>query len=110
MPILYGEGEPKAFLRLQQEIGKHSDDESLFAWNDSTMTFTGIFAQSPSAFINSSSIQKCSSQLANRKPWFLTNKGLAIDLPIRLDRPEDFESNMAPQTMSAALFASDSLN
>ncbi|PYH91218.1 HET-domain-containing protein [Aspergillus ellipticus CBS 707.79] len=31
MPILYGEGE-KAFRRLQEEILKNSDDESLFAW------------------------------------------------------------------------------
>ncbi|KDR66709.1 hypothetical protein GALMADRAFT_39400, partial [Galerina marginata CBS 339.88] len=31
MPILYGEGW-KAFVRLQQEIMKNSDDHSLFAW------------------------------------------------------------------------------
>jgi hypothetical protein len=30
MPLLYGEGE-KAFMRLQQEITKASDDESIFA-------------------------------------------------------------------------------
>lgn len=31
MPMLYGEGE-KAFVRLQEEIMKVSDDHSLFAW------------------------------------------------------------------------------
>ncbi|KAL1604983.1 hypothetical protein SLS60_004524 [Paraconiothyrium brasiliense] len=31
MPLLYGEGE-KAFSRLQEEIMKNSDDQSLFAW------------------------------------------------------------------------------
>lgn len=31
MPLLYGEGE-KAFVRLQEEIMKHSDDQTLFAW------------------------------------------------------------------------------
>lgn len=31
MPLLYGEG-PKAFRRLQQEIIKSSDDDSIFAW------------------------------------------------------------------------------
>ncbi|KAK3213853.1 hypothetical protein GRF29_28g1226851 [Pseudopithomyces chartarum] len=31
MPLLYGEG-PKAFIRLQEEIMKDSDDHSLFAW------------------------------------------------------------------------------
>ena len=30
MPMLYGEGS-NAFLRLQEEIMKHSDDESIFA-------------------------------------------------------------------------------
>ena len=29
MPVLCGEGGAKAFLRLQQEISKQSDDESL---------------------------------------------------------------------------------
>ena len=31
IPLLYGEGE-KAFLRLQQEIIRSSDDESVLAW------------------------------------------------------------------------------
>jgi len=32
MPMLYGEG-PRAFLRLQEEIIKRSDDQSIFAWS-----------------------------------------------------------------------------
>ncbi|RAK93833.1 HET domain-containing protein [Aspergillus costaricaensis CBS 115574] len=32
MPLLYGEGSA-AFRRLQEEIIKHSDDQSLFAWS-----------------------------------------------------------------------------
>jgi hypothetical protein len=32
MPMLYGEG-PRAFVRLQEEIIKKSDDESIFAWS-----------------------------------------------------------------------------
>lgn len=35
MPILYGEGS-RAFLRLQEEIIKRSDDQSIFAWKEST--------------------------------------------------------------------------
>lgn len=34
MPMLYGEG-PKAFMRLQEEIMKVSDDQSIFAWTQS---------------------------------------------------------------------------
>jgi hypothetical protein len=33
MPLIYGEGEEKAFLRLQEELVKSSNDESLFAWH-----------------------------------------------------------------------------
>lgn len=32
MPLLYGEGLKKAFMRLQEEIMKFSDDHTLFAW------------------------------------------------------------------------------
>ncbi|THU88552.1 HET-domain-containing protein, partial [Dendrothele bispora CBS 962.96] len=32
MPPIYGEGGAKAFMRLQQEIIKTSDDHSIFAW------------------------------------------------------------------------------
>jgi hypothetical protein len=32
MPLLYGEGQQKAFRRLQEEIMKYSDDHTLFAW------------------------------------------------------------------------------
>jgi hypothetical protein len=32
MPLIYGEGE-NAFLRLQQEIIRQSDDETIFVWN-----------------------------------------------------------------------------
>lgn len=32
MPMLHGEGGEKAFLRLQEEIMKLSDDQSIFAW------------------------------------------------------------------------------
>ncbi|KAJ5109159.1 heterokaryon incompatibility protein-domain-containing protein [Penicillium angulare] len=35
MPMLYGEGGVKAFIRLQEEIIKISDDTSIFAWVDS---------------------------------------------------------------------------
>jgi len=32
MPLLYGEGAQKAFLRLQEEIIKHSFDQTILAW------------------------------------------------------------------------------
>jgi hypothetical protein len=32
MPLLYGEGSERAFLRLQLKVLQDSDDESIFAW------------------------------------------------------------------------------
>ena len=51
MPMLYGEGE-KAFIRLQEEIIKKSNDLSIFAWkpNDQMNVYVDMFAQSPALF------------------------------------------------------------
>jgi hypothetical protein len=54
MPLLYGEGE-RAFIRLQEEIMKISNDHSIFAWK-STDIRGGLLATSPAAFIKSSNI------------------------------------------------------
>ncbi|RYP64751.1 hypothetical protein DL769_006556 [Monosporascus sp. CRB-8-3] len=48
MPLLYGEGE-KAFIRLQEEIVKVSDDHTIFAWTSSPSS-SGLLATSPAAF------------------------------------------------------------
>jgi hypothetical protein len=52
MPLLYGEGGPRAFLRLQEEVVKRSNDQSIFAWDHQShdTTCRGPFAASPSAF------------------------------------------------------------
>ncbi|KAM0465253.1 hypothetical protein ACHAPV_002252 [Trichoderma viride] len=54
MPLLYGEGE-RAFIRLQEEIMKISNDHSIFAWKSPDIR-GGLLATSPAAFINSSNI------------------------------------------------------
>jgi Heterokaryon incompatibility protein (HET) len=83
MPMLYGEGE-KAFLRLQEEIMKHSDDQSLFAWLDpaaSPDSYHGLLAKSPADFINSGSVVSY-SDWESRTPFSISNKGLRIDLHV----------------------------
>jgi hypothetical protein len=52
MPMLYGEGE-RAFIRLQEEIIKVSDDHSIFAWrsfrkDESYESSGGLLATHPS--------------------------------------------------------------
>ena len=52
MPLLYGEGE-RAFLRLQHEIIKKTNDRSIFLWSALETSFTSfrsLFAQSPAEF------------------------------------------------------------
>ncbi|KAK4466266.1 ankyrin repeat-containing domain protein [Cladorrhinum samala] len=57
MPILYGEGGQRAFVRLQEQIIKVSDDHTIFAWEwpTSRCGFSrapngGLLASHPSAF------------------------------------------------------------
>ncbi|KAL1845631.1 hypothetical protein Daus18300_014486 [Diaporthe australafricana] len=59
MPMLYGEGGQRAFLRLQEEIMKTSDDQSLFAWvnrDADPEALHGLLAPSPAAFAHSNGI------------------------------------------------------
>ncbi|KAF9071576.1 hypothetical protein BDP27DRAFT_1361734 [Rhodocollybia butyracea] len=51
MPTIYGEG-PNAFTRLQEEILKVSDDQTLFAWKPNTQSVVsdGLLATSPDDF------------------------------------------------------------
>lgn len=55
MPLLYGEGRVKAFKRLQEEIIKSTNDDSIYAWRypeqlSRRQHFWGLLAESPAAF------------------------------------------------------------
>ncbi|KAN0102128.1 HET domain containing protein [Hyaloscypha variabilis] len=85
IPLIYGEG-PKAFLRLQKEIVQHSNDQSLFAWEnkraqDVSHSF-GIFAGSPASFANSGNIVPVNLGKEDSPPFSVTNNGLHITMPI----------------------------
>ncbi len=54
MPLIYGEGR-KAFMRLQLEIIKKTDDDSIYAWTGAD-TQSGLLATWPTAFVNSGNI------------------------------------------------------
>jgi hypothetical protein len=80
MPLLYGEGN-KAFFRLQQEIIRQTDDESIFAWCDPSVTLrhvSGILAPSIEHFADSGQVRVVEGY---RKPYAVTNKGLDLDVP-----------------------------
>jgi hypothetical protein len=69
MPMMYGEGR-KAFLRLQEEILKQTQDDSLFAWRASEQSaseapYRGLFASSPKEFASEVSITPFSTSMAS---------------------------------------------
>ncbi|KAE8374906.1 heterokaryon incompatibility protein-domain-containing protein [Aspergillus bertholletiae] len=83
MPLVYGEGR-KAFIRLQEEIMKESDDQSLFAWDASEFqgfNATGLLALTPAFFKNSRNVVPFRS-LKNSAPYSVTNKGIRLQLPL----------------------------
>lgn len=106
MPMLYGEG-TAAFLRLQEEIMKASDDHSIFAWplpgdqlnhlnlqksspTDHTDVITtherqlyGLLADSPTSFQACGTVGKKASR-QDTPPYTMTNRGLSISLWSRI--------------------------
>jgi hypothetical protein len=84
MPILYGEGQPKAFKRLQFEIIKSSPDQSIFAWRANRES-SGLLAESPLDFADSGAFQPWNptGRGTTVLPYSMTNMGLSINLPIK---------------------------
>jgi hypothetical protein len=80
MPLIYGEGAEKAFLRLEEEIIKNSDDHSLFAWKLTKSGCShGLLAPHPSAFADSHHIV-AARRTSPRSEYGFTNIGLRISL------------------------------
>ncbi len=87
MPLLYGEGK-KAFTRLQHEIARSLDDESLFAWSTEDVQ-SGIFAPNTRVFAGCGAIRSLSApnmhRLNPRQASTITNRGLHLEaLPWRI--------------------------
>ncbi|KAG5664934.1 hypothetical protein KAF25_008668, partial [Fusarium avenaceum] len=81
MPLLYGEGQG-AFLRLQEEILKSSDDHSLFCWSW-TMDEgqSSLLSLRPHSFLEATHYRRSRSN-AQPSPYSMTNAGLSIRLRV----------------------------
>ena len=80
MPMLYGEGK-KAFIRLQEEIAKETNDLTLFAWqarDAGVQKYRGVLATSPAEFLNANSIIVGDDKRFSDE-FDMTNKGLRIN-------------------------------
>ncbi|EIT83215.1 ankyrin 2,3/unc44 [Aspergillus oryzae 3.042] len=76
MPLLYGEGQ-MAFIRLQEEIMKATEDESLFAWTSRSDIHNRLLAASPDDFNESSD----GYSMTPKSPWDVSNRGVRLELP-----------------------------
>ncbi|KAF7436053.1 hypothetical protein PC9H_002879 [Pleurotus ostreatus] len=76
IPIAYGEGEERAFYRVQVECSHHVEDRSLFLWNGSRSRWNSMFADDPSAFQDS-------EMEYPGKPWTLSSNCLFDSHPTR---------------------------
>lgn len=85
MPLIYGE-KTKAFLRLQTEIMRISEDHSLFAWRrpEGSSATCGLLASQPRYFNESRSIAPLlqSDDEDSKTPFSMTSRGVNIALPL----------------------------
>lgn len=103
MPLLYGEGEAKAFGRLQAEIAKSTNDQSLFAWGawhdddecDSTVLCYSLFAPHPRCFSGLGDIRTSYNRLLSildhwAPPFEMPNDGY-LRIRMRVCHTQDFD-------------------
>jgi hypothetical protein len=102
MPLLYGEG-ARAFIRLQEEILKASDDESIFSWGFGSSPGSGssLFASSPADFEHCGDMVHYTLPGLKPSHYTLTNKGLHFGTSI-CDFPIEGGTALARLNCSAA--------
>ncbi|KAI7211857.1 hypothetical protein KC333_g7446 [Hortaea werneckii] len=87
MPMLYGEGGRRAFLRLQEEIMRINEDQTIFAWmkdqndQDARKKYHGMLADSPADFRSTGATVAYTAQ-SDQTPSFMTARGLRLTLPM----------------------------
>ncbi|KAL8895334.1 MAG: hypothetical protein Q9207_008213 [Kuettlingeria erythrocarpa] len=100
MPLLYGEGGTKAFLRLQTEIISRWEDESIFAWTNNRAlglevdNCSGLLASEPSFFADSEDYHPAPFRNQSALRYWMTNRGLAFQIPSVEDPAETVGSNV----------------
>jgi hypothetical protein len=84
MPLIYGEGQ-KAFYRLQLEIMKSSDDQSIFAWLStdlwaSGLNSYGLLARTPLDFWLSNGIIDCAATGGGTISYDVSKQDVRLEL------------------------------
>ncbi|KAI6879915.1 hypothetical protein KC360_g7654 [Hortaea werneckii] len=87
MTMLYGEGGRRAFLRLQEEIMRINEDQTIFAWvkeaqnQDAREKYHGLLADSPADFRSTGATVAYTVQ-SDQSLSFMTARGLRLTLPM----------------------------
>ncbi|KAH7140395.1 heterokaryon incompatibility protein-domain-containing protein, partial [Dactylonectria estremocensis] len=84
MPLLYGEG-TKAFVRLQEEIIKVSNDHTIFCWvwtESVPSSWVSMLAPCPQVFAYAGDIVPTRYTIGKTRAFSMTNAGLSISLPL----------------------------
>jgi hypothetical protein len=105
MVMLYGEGGPRAFYRLQEEIMKSSTDQTILAWSPSQQSSSrmSVLADSPSAFHDGSRI----FPIEEEHHFEMTSRGLQLN-PRIFDLtaiPLESESRIAPKGLQVIMLS-----
>jgi len=79
MPLLYGEGD-RAFVRLQEEIIKVTDDHSIFAWISGKENHGGFLATSPASFKECANIVPSNPFVTFTNSLTVSNQGIHLSL------------------------------
>jgi hypothetical protein len=103
IPLLYGEG-PKAFLRLQEEIIRVSNDHSIFCWSwippHVPKGWRSVIAPSPAVFEHSMDYK--GDSWIGTPAYTITNAGLSISLPLAYSATETLASLPIVDTSSSS--------
>lgn len=85
MPMLYGEGE-RAFMRLQEEIIKETNDLTVFAWKagPGSPPYSGILAKSARDFASAGRMVQAVAGEEDEE-FSMTNKGIKLNELLLLD-------------------------
>ncbi|KAK8064309.1 hypothetical protein PG996_008961 [Apiospora saccharicola] len=87
MPLLYGEGGSKAFIRLQEEILRTSNDQTIFIWRvpdiraGQETSMHGLLAEHPRYFSGSAKYRPLPPVVSEMSTaWSTTNQGMRLSL------------------------------
>jgi hypothetical protein len=94
MPLLYGEGSVKAFIRLQRQIFESTIDDSIYVWDRSICKdmfpenpWSGLLAPCPAAFSDSKNIHVHTHHDTQSMVRSFTNVGLELQIGLPATYP-----------------------